>query len=293
MAKFIAEFPNSIEFYEANKIFIDRAFKETLVKNNINDALKFTDSILYVKSKYINTKTFDEYKKKILENVDQLIVAKAEKDKSYEAMKVYYNQYQDLQTKYDKKLGTFMKCFSMITSVYTTLYNDLLNLKTENEQTNYLNKARKDFKGLSKCHSSNPNIDLIGCIISNSEKPDGTIKLYNQKFLKKRYTSEGDLHYLLFYNNKDVSDWDVDYEELTFKNNNEVKLEAFNSKKPVLKVNFDNCEYARNCAYDASFFIDGNLVRSQIKAKNEKVYFYDFENGVNISLKNLNSKIFL
>jgi hypothetical protein len=291
MAKFINDYPKSLEYNEANKIYVERAFSETLNKNNIKDALDFTDNVLYPKKQYIDVNKFEEFKRQITENVDQLIVASAEKDKSYEVLKNYWVQYQDLQPRYQDKLGMFMKCFSFKNQIYTTLYKNLVNFKSEADQTAFLTKSKEDFKGLNKCDGSNANEDIIGCIVANSEKPDGAIKLYNQQFLKKRYTWEGDLYYLLFYNDKDVSDWDVDYEELTFKDNKQVKLVASKLKKPVLKVTFENCVFARGCAYEASFYSNGNLVRTQVSDKNEKMYYYDFENGVNVSLKNLDNKI--
>jgi hypothetical protein len=291
MSKFINDFPNAIEYNEANKIFVDRAFKETLGKNTIKDALSFTDNILHTKKQFIDAANFENYKKQIQEAVDQLIVSNAEKDKSYETMKSFWTEYQDIQSKYYEKLGSFSKCFSLKNEIYSILYSNLLNKKTENEQTTFLNKATDDFKGLGKCDGSNPNESIVGCIIANANKPDGTIKLFNQQFLKKRYQWQGDLHYLLFYNDKDVSTWDVDYEELTFKENREVKLDAFKAKKPVLKAKFDNCDQGGRCAYEASFYNNGNLIRTQVSDKNEKMYYYDFENGVNISLKNLDNKL--
>ena len=77
-------------------------------------------------------------------------------------------------------------CKSQVNKVYDKLYNDLTKLNSEKEQSAYLSKAKEDFKTLDKWTNQNLNEDIIGCIIVHAQKPDGTIKLYNQKALKKR-----------------------------------------------------------------------------------------------------------
>jgi len=290
MAKFIKEYPKSLEYNEANKIFVERIFAETIKKNTIKDALNFTDNVLYTYKHFISTNEFEEYKRKITNNVDALIVANAEKDKSYEVLKNYWLQYQDIHKRYEYKLGNFLLCKSFDKKhIYTTAYKKFLKLTSELDQTTFFNQFREDFKGLNSCSSG--DVGAIGCFIAWSEKPDGTIKLYNQKFLRDRNEWQDILNYSLFSNDNVSSNWDVDFEELTFKNNKLVKLEASKLNTPVLKVTLDTCASQRGCAHEASFYSNGKLVRIRVGDKYENNYYYDFENGVNVSLKNLDEKI--
>jgi hypothetical protein len=292
MAKFIKEYPKSLEYNEAIKIFVERVFAETIKKNTIKDALNFTENVLYICKHYLSTNEFEEYKRKITNNVDSLIVASAAKDKSYEVLKEFWLLYQDIENRYryENRLGDFSLCKSFDKKhIYTTAYKKLVKLTSELDQTTFFNQFREDFKGLNSCSSG--DVGAIGCFIAWSEKPDGTIKLYNQKFLRDRNEWQDILYYSLFSNDNVASNWDVDFEELTFKNNKLVKLEASKLNTPVLKVTLDTCASQRGCAHEASFYSNGKLVRIRVGDKFENNYYYDFENGVNVSLKNLDKKI--
>ena len=78
------------------------------------------------------------------------------------------------------------------------------------------------------------------------------------------------------------------YEELTFKNNEIQEIKVFKDNNLQTQLKFSSGYSNMN---EASYFINGKLVLTDFMQFASKLYSYEFEDGVNLSLKQLENKI--
>ena len=78
---------------------------------------------------------------------------------------------------------------------------------------------------------------------------------------------------------------EANVEEITLKNGEISNVKLYNGKNLLLTGNYNG-----SASSECSFYLNGKLVRTNYSDK-KGYYFYEFENGVNLSLKELEEKI--
>jgi hypothetical protein len=168
----------------------------------------------------------------------------------------------------------------------------MAKLNNQESQNRYLNKAKNDFNEFVLFDEFNDtNVSFILSAVSNSINFNGKLILYNQGCFSNRieHTGEGDWsrNFLAF-----------NYREKEYSNFNEINVEEFVFTKGLisdLKLLRDKTilmSYSNylNSKSEYSYYLSGKLVRTDFREKNNS-YFYEFENGINLTLKSLEDKI--
>lgn len=289
---YLKKFPKSIQKKDATNNLVDVVFKKILKSNDINEVNDFNIQYLVVNFNILNFDTFQRKSTVIANHLDDLIVSKydATNKVNYESYSKIWKAYREV-TKF-KNLYRLKKCESYLSKISDMILFDMAKLNNQESQNRYLNKAKNDFNEFVLFDEVNDtNVSLILSAVSNSINFNGKLILYNQGYFSNRikHSGEGDWsrNFLAF-----------NYREKEYSNFNEINVEEFVFTKGLisdLKLLRDKTilmSYSNylNLKSEYSYYLSGKLVRTDFREKNNS-YFYEFENGINLTLKNLEDKI--
>jgi len=296
--EFLLKFPKSIQNKQAIDKLVDAAFKRSVKQNKLESMLQFNSNYLLKYQKLLNSDTLKSKTEKTVKLVDLLIVKENDTDplNKYVSYSKVWKKFDQVRKDYPNLAQWEYKNVNMYYGkVANLVMGPISKLASEYDQKAYLSKLETDFPNYN-----NPLWGpLIVTLIESSDEFTGTIKLFNQKVID-HYVENGvegmPIKELDWFEYKGTSyfcskDADVELMSLTngkisavklFKNNTILSSGIFRGK---------DCSYGKTCdSYECSYFVNGSLV--QTNYMNQGGYYtYEFENGVNLSLKNLENKI--
>ena len=295
--EFVTKFPKSFYFEDAKEKLVNTGEKEAF---GLTSSQAISDYIINILNKYAtygrsrevkNNKALEELQNRIIkENISSTI-------SNYDNfINLWKNTYQ-----YEKKHGQLKKIREIyIPKIYDELFVKLCQTKTKEEQHTLYEKSKNDFPDLVRIDETNPSIDFI----DDSKKKTGVVKLYqNSYFYGKSYSKyhkndlEKDIVALVdkvnepynreitFWNNVGNSSY---YEEITFLSNNlNGTQRAYIGKIPIFTIDYSNGElYGKATLYEK-----GKVIKIYSFSNGKMEYYYDFKDGINLSLKQLDDKI--
>ena len=296
--KFLSKFPKSLHNKEAHKLLVYSAIKEGKVKNNLESMLLANSQYLLKFKGFLSN---DELKKKTKEvslKVDDILIKKLlnSKKNNYVTYSEFWKTYIKVK-KENKNVSDLPRSFNKNKNIANLLIRKLYKLKSETAQGKFLEQARLDFPHLDgQTFNNNP---VIKNIVLLDDKFTGTLILKNQDYLTSylKNSYEGDVYknltgftYKDYYYNQPYKKGNV--EKITIKNGQVSRLIVLESSKKIIDAKFEMNRTRQNLKYKSiSFFIDGKLVKTEYSDINNVNYFYEFENGKNLSLIELARKI--
>ncbi len=296
--KFLSKFSKSLHNKEVHKLLVYSAIKEGKVKNNLESMLLANSQYLLKFKGFLSN---DELKKKTKEvslKVDDILIKKLlnSKKNNYVTYSEFWKTYIKVK-KENKNVSDLPRSFNKNKNIANLLIRKLYKLKSETAQGKFLEQARLDFPHLDgQTFNNNP---VIKNIVLLDDKFTGTLILKNQDYLTSylKNSYEGDVYknltgftYKDYYYNQPYKKGNV--EKITIKNGQVSRLIVLESSKKIIDAKFEMNRTRQNLKYKSiSFFIDGKLVKTEYSDINNVNYFYEFENGKNLSLIELARKI--
>ena len=296
--KFLSKFPKSLHNKEAHKLLVYSAIKEGKVKNNLESMLLANSQYLLKFKGFLSN---DELKKKTKEvslKVDGILIKKLlnSKKNNYDTYSEFWKTYVKVK-KENKNLTDLSRSLNKNKNIANLLIRKLYELKSETAQGKFIEQAKIDFPYLDgQTYNNSPTIKNIVQLADNFT---GTLKLKNQGYLinhlKNSY--EGDVYKNLkgfTYKNQNYNQTykKGNVEKITMKNGQVTQLIVLEGSKKIIDAKFKLNRTRQTLKYKSiSFFIDGKLVKTEFSNINNVNYFYEFENGKNLSLIELEKKV--
>ena len=285
--QFLAKYPKSIPHKEAHIKLIDAAEKVALSSNNLKQMLAYYDNYLQNFKNFIGEETYKSKNAIISKTIDNQIVLENNPKQlwNYNEYSKLWITYIDVSTKYKNKLLTLDISKAYDLKISSELFALLIKISDANKHAEFLQKASIDFPELS-----NTKDLILITILQKSSNKNGNLKLFNQAYVPY-LISKNKLYDVTSFNYKSTKYQSIEgstYEELTFKNNEIQEIKVFKDNNLQTQLKFSSGYSNMN---EASYFINGKLVLTDFMQFASKLYSYEFEDGVNLSLKQLENKI--
>jgi hypothetical protein len=291
---FIDLYPNSIYNSEIHRKLVDLKENLSIESGNIDDMLDYVIQYLYPNKSYLSVFDF-ELKKAVIANVidDQLIkdFHLSSQINDYAQLSNFWKSLIDLKnTLAPYKLPSFNKSLSFQSNISDLLFVSLSGIKSQEIQTNFLTKVNIDFPEFNFTDINKTTLDVI---LSKAKNGNGQIVLFNSDYFLsyfKELSSGNRLKGMDFYEYKGTKYFglnNIKYEEISFKNGklNGVS-KCFDGENLVFQVSF-----LENTPKEVAYFQNGKLVRVNNFKLDGSMFYYEFENGTNLTLKFINDEL--
>ena len=266
--QFLAKYPNSILNKEAHIKLIDAAEKEALSSNNLNQMLAYYDNYLQKLKNFIGEETYKSKNAIISKTIDNQIVLENNPKQlwNYNEYSKLWITYIDVSTKYKNKLLTLDISKAYDLKISSELFALLIKISDANKHAEFLQKASIDFPELS-----NTKDLILITILQKSSNKNGNLKLFNQAYVPY-LISKNKLNNVKSFNYKKKKYQSMEgsnYEELTFTNNEIQEIKVFKDNNLQTQLKFSSGYSNLN---EASYFINGQLVLTEVLQFGEKIY---------------------
>ena len=295
---FIKKYPNSLEIKGAFTRMIDAAESECIKANKLDSSIFFLDKYLIPNEKRLNNNDYSNKALRIKNMIQKQVIAEldnAQADK-YKAYKAVWDFYRNFKVKYSGFTYNYLEEIEAYSEkISALLFKKLLEANEKSTQSIFLSEAQKDFISLFE-NGWKKDLPISYYIVyeSKSRSRNGVLKLFNQKYFENYYNNLGeawsevpDFYSYTYKGNKYSPLEKIDYEEIVFQKDLYSKIKLYNAGKLV--VDYDNS------TEKTDFHQNGQLVKTQYykfdNVGKDLGYSYEFENGVNISLKALSKKL--
>lgn len=288
---YLKKYPYSLQRKEAHIKLIDAAEKVAFNAPTVQKQVNYIENYLLKFKEFLDPSVFDSKNQLVSNAIDEQIIKEnnPKKTYNYEEYKKLWSTYMQVYTKFGNKLKTFEKCENYRTKIANELLLAFNKLTNETAQKQFLVKSDTDFPGFATKEES-----FLVNIIDKSNNKNGVFKLYNHNFIgwRLKHTWEGDpikgKDYVEYLGKKYPTLSNLNYEEFTFINDKLIQIKLFNNKTPLVDLKYYD-DWTK--LGEASFYLDGKLVRTEFTPNRNTYYFYEYDNGVNLSLQELDRKI--
>ncbi len=290
---FISKYPNSIEYNDAHVLLLNSAEKEALSKNNSEASLNYLEKYLQKFSSFLSKEELERKTSTIASTIDRQIVSENIDEKNkYESYAKLWKKYQDIISRQPDIIGYFEQSESHREKISNELFLSISKLSNETAQSSFLKKAEIDFPRFNSWGDLGNT--FLNAILTQSNSLAGTIKLYNQNhipnFIKNNCGERCPLVGRSQYSYKGTyldAFLGANYEELKYKDGSFEDIKVFKDKQLLAHFKFTKTGYIS----EANYYSNGKIVNSYFNEGNGNYYTYEYENGVNLSLKSLDAKI--
>ena len=296
--KFLNRFPRSLHNTEVHKLLVYSAIKEGKEKNDLESILVANSDYLLKFKGFLSNEDFIKRNKEISLKVDDILMKKLvnSKKSKYDAYSEFWMTYIKVK-KENKNVTDLPRSLNKNKNIANFLIRKLYKLKSETLQNKFLDQARLDFPNLNgQTFNNNP---VIKDIVQHADNFTGTLILKNQDYLTNylKNSYEGDVFknltgftYKDYYYNQPYKNGNI--EKITILNGQISRLIVLKGSKKIIDAKFELNRTRQSLKYKTiSFYIDGKLVKTEYSDINNVNYFYEFENGKNLSLIELERKI--
>jgi hypothetical protein len=294
--KFVDKYPQSLQTNEAKKLMVNAAEKECLAANKLDSTIFYLDNYLLPNEQIV----VNDFSAKIRmannliekQIIDELYLNKSDKYEASKEMCKYYTNFKNKYKKYSD-LTSLLEIDFLRGDIAIILFNKLKSASDQSTQSSFLDEAQKTFIDIYEENNWKKNLPISYHILIEARGKNGSIKLYNQQYVKNHLEHLGeagseftDIHNYTYKGQKYKALENVDYEEFEIKEDVYVKVKLY--YKGSLVVESDN-------RFKSDFYKNGQLVKTKFHKwdnnGNRIGYEYEFENGVNLSLKELTQKL--
>jgi len=293
--EYLQKYPTSLQRKEAVNDLLNLTFNKVLTAKTMGEILTFNSDFLLKYKTDLLPDTFDSKSAVITKKVDELNVQNnltKSNDKYLSYSKLWKMYVQIMNT--HPNLAKMERCSSYVSKISDMILVKLAQTSNESVQKAYLAQCGIDFPSIQM--NSNGYVDsgisFISAILENSSEFTGTVKLFNQKYFENwdSHSYEGDPMKGMSgftYLDKPYSEIykKATTEKITISKGKIVELVLNDGSIPIVDGKFgkDN--------YEISYFLNqGEKVRTDFYKDGES-YYYEFKNGINISLKEIEDAI--
>lgn len=288
---FLEKYPRSLHNKEAHKLLTDAAEKVAVNSLNSTSMVNYMKTYLIPNATFFNSTELDLRNSKISKAIDAQLIKeniKTDPKKTYDYYSNLWKAYNNMRKQgLEPYLNHLEQTYSYQSKICDVLFNKIKDANTQEKQSSLMSKINSDFPTLDIYDSiKNPLLTVL----QYKEKGSGIVKLFNVGFLRYFFDNMSERDALIgrdFYTYKDstyASLKGITYEEISFTNGflNGVS-KAYKGNQLDLALNMSN-----NVGKDISYYQNGSLVLSTFFRANELPYYYEYENGTNITLKVIN-----
>jgi hypothetical protein len=291
---FLAKYPRSLHNSDAHKKLIIAAEKAAISLGTTISMRDYVNKYLDVQKSYLSSKELDEKKTTISKAIDGQIV----KDNIKKDSKKVYQEYSNLWKAFNQLknevpqdyLQSMESTLSFQPKICDLLFTQLKEANTGDKQKVLADKISNDFPQL-ELYEKDKNIFIT--ILENSSNSSGNVKLFNVGYMPYYFNNMSERDALIgrsFYQYKN-SEYqalqNITNEDLNFSNGQLSGLiKCFKNSDLDFSLSITNGN-----PKEISYCQNGKLVKTLYFLPNYKTYEYEFENGVNLTLKVLDSKI--
>jgi hypothetical protein len=291
---FLAKYPRSLHNTEAHRKLVLAAEKLALSSGMITSMQDYIIRYLDIEKSYFSSKELDEKKIAISKAIDaQLIKDNIKKDpkKVYQEYSNLWKAFNQLKNEVPQDyLPDLQSTLSYQSKICDLIFTQLKDANTSDKQKVLVDKIAGDFPQLD-LYEKNKNILIT--VLENTNNSTGSVKLFNVGYMPHYFNNMSERDALIgrnFYqykNNDFEALQNIAYEEISLANgqlNGVVK--CFQNNNLDLSLNLSNGD-----PKEISYHQNGKLVKTLYFLPNYKTYNYEFENGVNLTLQELDKKI--
>jgi hypothetical protein len=294
---FLSKFPRSLHNKEAHRKLVNAAEKMAVNSSNLSSMTSYINKYLIPNESFLTSKEIDDKKILISKNIDNHLI----KDCIKKDPKKYYENYSELWEKYNSiksqvpkdYLKTLDQTMSYQSKICELIFNKLKESNSEEKQNQLVEKCKSDFPNLFNSNDNN----FVLSVLENFNHKNGSMKLFNVGFVSHLSKTITDENHRLFeiskydYKGQEYDDIEKIYsEELNFVNNELSGLnKCYSNSNLLFSFNF-NKNFEKG---DYNYYQNGKLVKSMIFTDLKELYgyYYEYENGTNITLKELSNTI--
>jgi hypothetical protein len=304
---FLSKYPKSIHNREAHALLLNAAEKKVLESEDHKIIFDYIANYLEPNKEFINNDEFSDKKERLTRTIENIIFKQNITNNSLNK----YIEYSNLWKSYieiirNGRVNQYLTSFPKITEYYAKicdeLFNGLKKIDTEENQNKWNEKTQIDFPYLEeekefynqasaeltdfliKNKGSKNNIYFI--ILNLCKNADGKIKLHNVNYLKN-FSGKDWTNYTYKQNKFEALD-KSDYEELNFSKGKLFGASfSYTNKLPTFSISFDK----NKIITEISYYQEGKIIKTLYFLDENNFYEYEFEKGVNLTLKDLDDKI--
>lgn len=291
---FLDKYPRSLHNTEAHRKLVFAAEKVALNSGVISSMKDYINRYLDVQKSYFSSKELDDKKISISKSIDNQLV----KDNIKKDPKKVYQEYSNLWKAFNQLknevpqdyLPDLQSTISYQSKICDLIFTQLKDANTSDKQKVLVDKITIDFPQLD-LYEKNKNILIT--VLENTNNSTGSVKLFNVGYMPHYFNNMSERDALIgrnFYQYKNT-DFEalknITYEEIGITNGqlNGV-IKCFKNTDQDFSLNISNGN-----PKEISYYQNGKLVKTLYFLPNYKTYNYEFENGVNLTLQELDKKI--
>jgi hypothetical protein len=289
---FLGKYPRSLHNKEAHKLLTDAAEKVAVNSLNSTSMVNYMKNYLIPNSTFFNTTELDLRKSKISKAIDAQLIKeniKTDPKKTYDYYSNLWKAYINMRNQgLDPYLNHLEQTYSYQSKICDVLFLKVKDANTADKQSTLVAKINLDFPSLDIYDAAKSPIITT---LENMQKGTGVVKLFNVGYLPHYFNNMSERDALIgrdYYTYKDstyASLKGITYEEISFTNGflNGVS-KAYKGNQLDFALNMINNTGEKNISY----YQNGTLVLSTFFPTNNIPYYYEYENGTNITLKVIN-----
>lgn len=291
---FLAKYPRSLHNTEAHRRLIDAAEKSALASMNSTKMISYIKDYLIPNNRFLNQNEVDQKKTAVTKALDAFLVKENIKSDPKKVYDYYSNLWKAYNTVINQVPAEYLTSFDLVLSykpkIADLLFNKIKEASTAEKQSALVVKINADFPQLERWDQSK---NVLITVLEESSKGSGMIKLFNVGFLPYYFDNMSERDALKgrdFYSYRG-SDYKslkgITYEELNFLNG---------QLNGVSKAYLGNVlDFAMNIGTsgpkEISYYQNSKLVYVTTFLPNYKEYSYEFDNGVNLTLKKVDENL--
>ncbi|MFN5319784.1 MAG: hypothetical protein ACK5CY_13170, partial [Bacteroidia bacterium] len=247
-------------------------------------------------SKYLSSDDLESKKRNFSENIDKLLITTYIKNQDKNIYSEYSSMWKRYKTIQEEIPSNFLKELPKTAERVPNICNLLFELierhKSVSDQENFLRKVNEDFPSLYKGYSN-----LFWFILDKQKNVTGTVRIFNNSnidsYIRAIVTNpSNDIRFRgresFQYSYEKINSLEiVDQEEITYKNGRLGGIQKCFKGRTIMW----SLEITDNNQWKYSYYFEGLLVKTITYTSQQDSYEYDFKNGVNLTLKELDEKI--
>jgi hypothetical protein len=292
--KYLEKYPRSLNNKEAHRLLSDAAEKTAVTSLNSIKMVHYVEDYLIPNASYFNSKELDLRKSKITKVIDAQLVKENIKSDSKKTFEYYSNLWKAFNNirgnGLDDYLSQFDQTMAFLPKISDLLFSKIKDANSLEKQNDLIKIINSEFTHLDVYDTlNNPLITIL----QNAQKSSGIVKLYNVGYLPFVFNNLSERDALIgrdYYSYKDSTYHalkDITYEEVSFSNGKlNGNSKCFNGNQLRMSLNLVN-----NLPKEISYYQNGELVLTTTFLPNRKEYSFEFDKGVNLTLKELDKKI--
>ncbi len=286
---FIKNFPNSIQIIEAHRLLVDVAERDAIKSFTSAPKIIFFNDYLMPNKKYLNNIDFTNKKALIISSILKAIEIEIA-NRDLISVKSIYSNYNLLNKRNIdlSDLNKFSEIFQK--QISNPLFNELLKIRTNQDQLAFENKIRNDFPNLFN------NSNIVVTILTRSIDKNGRIVIFNSDYLStdffdpslsKKYKNSPASTFK-YKGNSILTFENPDKQILTFSKNLLSSVQENYLKGGLSsRLNIDDLKIINE-----EYFLNNSLVGQNFYDSNGSyLYTYEYENGINLSLRKFDSDL--